>query len=172
MINAGLLLVKGIFMPVVLLIFIAYSVHDDLLPSPIFSLFKGQNIHMQFVCLMWWRLHLWHHVKRFHFRILIWSFSHQGWGYAPSPPVPVCHREAPLPWSRCSRPALRWSTLTSRGRQSSTVTLKSLPGNDLGTGAFHIYKPIYNINNTQGVDRSNERVRGSNRAENCLLLRQ
>lgn len=48
-------------------------------------------------------------------------FSHPSWGCGPWPPAPRCHREAPPPWRRCNRPAPRWSTVASRGRQSSTL---------------------------------------------------
>lgn len=47
-----------------------------------------------------------------------WRFSHPGWVCGPWPPAPGCRTEVPQPWSRYDKPALRWPTATSRGRQS------------------------------------------------------
>lgn len=61
------------------------------------------------------------------FLLCKWRRSHPGWVYGPWPPAPVCHTEEPLPWSKCSRPTLRSPTATSRGRQSSAVTIFMVP---------------------------------------------
>lgn len=47
-------------------------------------------------------------------------YTHRGWGCGPWPPAPRCRTKAPPPWRMCNRPALRWSTVATRGRQSST----------------------------------------------------